>query len=453
MQLVRPTAWKRLRGAALALTLSAAVVTPVAAKIDLVTLPEKGTSQLTIYNSQDLTLARETRTLSFSKGLNEIQFSWANTLIDPTSLQIDLGNAAGLSVLDAVYPANTSQLIVWNIEAEEESSAEVEISYFTSGLSWSADYIIKANREQTQLSMQQYTTVSNHSGEDFTNASTRVVVGEVNLIELIADLARKGIQVDERMLGDMVGREVFARKSKKSRSNQAGMMMAMESAMPEVKSIIKKAVSEYYLFAIEGKETLDDGWKKELPNPLVEEIPFNLSYEINPMKYGNQVVKFYKFKNDEDHELGTEPVPDGTYYVYSDDGRGGLRFEGTTQYKYIPIGQEAELNLGSDGMVLLERETLEKSRRNFEYDDDGDVIGWDDVLTNRLEIKNARDQKVPVKLTEYLEQDWEIKSTTDEDYKKMDDRSVRWEFDIEADSEKVIEYTVVYRRGSRQRSR
>ena len=44
--------------------------------------------QLTIYNSEDLTLVRETRKVSFKPGANPLQFSWANTLIDPTSVEL-----------------------------------------------------------------------------------------------------------------------------------------------------------------------------------------------------------------------------------------------------------------------------------------------------------------------------------------------------------------------------
>ncbi len=40
------------------------------AKIDLVTLPDRDKTQLTIYNSADLTLVREQRTLTLKKGLN-----------------------------------------------------------------------------------------------------------------------------------------------------------------------------------------------------------------------------------------------------------------------------------------------------------------------------------------------------------------------------------------------
>ena len=58
------------------------------AKIDLVTLPAGKKVQLTIYNSADLTLVRDERELTMKKGDNVLQFSWAGTLIDPTSLDM-----------------------------------------------------------------------------------------------------------------------------------------------------------------------------------------------------------------------------------------------------------------------------------------------------------------------------------------------------------------------------
>ena len=59
----------------------------VARNVDLSTVPKRDSVQLTIYNSEDLTLVRETRTITFKKGVNPLQFSWANTLIDPTSVE------------------------------------------------------------------------------------------------------------------------------------------------------------------------------------------------------------------------------------------------------------------------------------------------------------------------------------------------------------------------------
>ncbi len=58
------------------------------AKVDLVTLPSRDTVQLTIYNSADMTLVRESRALTLKDGKNRLQFSWAYILIDPTSLEM-----------------------------------------------------------------------------------------------------------------------------------------------------------------------------------------------------------------------------------------------------------------------------------------------------------------------------------------------------------------------------
>src|SRR6266498_2095679 len=71
-------------------------------RINVVTLPDRDFVQLTIYNSVDLTLVKETRHLSFHKGLNHLEFSWANTLIDPTSVEFRaLTPADAVDVLDA----------------------------------------------------------------------------------------------------------------------------------------------------------------------------------------------------------------------------------------------------------------------------------------------------------------------------------------------------------------
>ena len=53
------------------------------AAVDLVTLPTREGTHLTIYNSEDITMVREHRLLTVKEGVNRIQFSWANTLIDP----------------------------------------------------------------------------------------------------------------------------------------------------------------------------------------------------------------------------------------------------------------------------------------------------------------------------------------------------------------------------------
>jgi len=102
--------------------------------VDLSTVPKRDTVQLTIYNSEDLTLVKETRTVTFKKGVNPLQFSWANTLIDPSSVELKfLTQADKLDVLDTTFPHDKPQMLYWNVQSEIDGEATIQITYFTSG--------------------------------------------------------------------------------------------------------------------------------------------------------------------------------------------------------------------------------------------------------------------------------------------------------------------------------
>src|SRR5690349_2320917 len=122
------------------------------ARINVVTLPDRDTVQLTIYNSADLTLVKETRHLTFKKGINKLEFSWANTLIDPTSVEFRaLTHADEVEVQDVSFPPRVANTLEWRINSEFAGDVTVEIRYFTSGISWSADYVCEANKTETQM--------------------------------------------------------------------------------------------------------------------------------------------------------------------------------------------------------------------------------------------------------------------------------------------------------------
>lgn len=450
----RPGGWSRLAGGLLAACVLAASPAFLPAKIDLVTLPNRDRTEITIYKSEDLTLVRETRALTFREGMNEIQFSWANTLIDPTSLDMRVVSSPGLyTLVDASYPANTRNTIIWNIEAQQAGSAEVEITYFASGLTWRADYAAKANDDETELVLEPKFRITNNSGEDFENAETRLVVGEINLVEAIRQLAERGL-VDATRAREM-RREVAGRAMRL----QSEMDMAMPAspapagaffADEEAKAIIKAAVSEYYLYTIEGTETIETGWSKQLPDPAIDGIPVELSYEYNPNRYGPGVVKFYKFKNDSEHGFGDDPdpLPEGTFYVYSEGADGGLRFQDMTTHKYVPVGQDVELRLGSDGMVLYEERVMDLTRTDFDFDRDSNVQGYREVFEYELEIRNSHGRDIPFKLTRPMPGgDWEVREASD-GYKTVDRHTVEWEVTVPAQSSKTIAFTLVVNNGT-----
>lgn len=77
-------------------------------------------------------------------------------------------------------------------------TARIEISYFTSGIRWEADYLAIADPDERQLRLDSFVRVRNDSGEDYEDAQVRLVVGTLNLVEKIAVLARLPVgRIDE----------------------------------------------------------------------------------------------------------------------------------------------------------------------------------------------------------------------------------------------------------------
>lgn len=381
----------------LSLSFTFAPAVALAQNIDLSTLPGRDSVQLTIYNSEDLTLVRETRTLSFRKGANDLQFSWANTLIDPTSVELAFkSHAAELEIRDTIYPHDKPQMLYWRIQSELDGDAQVEITYFTSGLSWSADYVGIANPEENRMNVEAFVRIYNNSGEDYPDAQVRLVVGNINLVEAIAELARRGIisRAEEKMY---VGAEVHRlRELPASVRAQAldaaeGMGGGRTTGHPaeDAKEIAKQGLSEYFLYTIEGTETIPNTWSKRMQLLKADEVAIRIQYRLRPEEYGAQLTRILLFRNDKESKLGDTPMPEGEMILFRRNADDGLSFLARQQMKYVPIGQEVEFNLGPDPEVIHEQLLMRSWRDNFWFRRDGATVLYSQAEGHKVKINDA----------------------------------------------------------------
>ena len=450
-----------------------------ASNIELNVLPRRDDVQLTIYNAEDLTLVRETRKLTLKRGWNWLQFMWSNTLIDPTSLSLEpKTHADQIEITQLVYPPRLNELARWTIFSEFDGEAEFELTYFTSGLQWKAFYEATLSPDEQSMQLRSFVRIDNGSGEDYENAQTRLVVGEVNLVDRIADLANRrafssaprsganafdcvtsGILSD--MKGDKIENDLFSNWS----------MLADDEFVLDQKEIVKQALSEYQLYTIEGRETIPDGWGKRLPSFDVQEIGITNLYKYDEERWNNSTMRFLSFANTEACQLGETPLPEGTVRIFGRDGSPSrpqsalgqhalpLSYIGASDIKYIPIGEEVELELGATQKVKVEPVLMQTRTENYEFyqtdnppeDDEmddlfggphwykGDISGWDEITNWKIEITNTRDLPVEVEITRSTgSNEWTLQ--TDAPYEKQDARHIRFTIRLEPYSKQEINY-------------
>jgi hypothetical protein len=424
------------------------VLAPAHARINVVSLPDRDTVQLTIYNSVDLTLVKETRHLTFKKGLNKLEFSWANTLIDPTSVEFKaLTHADEVELMDVSFPPRAPNTLEWRINSEFAGEVVVEIRYFTSGISWSADYVCEANKNETAMDFSGAVRVVNKSGEDYENAQVRLVVGTVRLVEEVVALARRqlGRESEESRKDGSTSKmlaEAVAQDSVRFSRLRGGAMNALER-----KEITKESLSEYFIFTVEGRDTIPNGWSKRLPSFKTDAVPLTSYYKFEKERFGDRVMRYYQFTNSVANELGKEPLPDGAVKAFrfaSDDLL--YAFVGRTAVKYIPINEFVELELGNDLEVSVKPVLMDWQKTDMAFNNNGNVRGWTIKETWEIEVQNSKDIPVVVDIRRNFPGDWTL--TTTQNYENVDKAKVKFVLPLAARGKQKFTYEIITRNGS-----
>ena len=168
-----------------------------------------------------------------------------------------------------------------------------------------------------------YVRVTNNSGEQYDNAQTRLVVGKINLVEKIAELARRPPPgIGTRSGTTRPGRGYGGRGGGKARVLDEAIMDGEKAAKEgkgiqlqedAPKKVVKQGLSEYFLFTIEGREDIKDKEPKRLVALKVADVPLECIYKLADRDGGQGFTKFYRFKNIKLlDEQGRRDVADGS---------------------------------------------------------------------------------------------------------------------------------------------
>jgi len=338
----------RRRILAMSLTVLAvlsAVPTVAMARIKLITLPVRQRVEIQLDNP-DATLVEEERIVPLVKGLNQVDFSWANTQIDPNTIVFRVipradapegdapeGNPLDVKVLSVSYPPNEAAL-VWQVASSDSGSARVRISYLLGNLTKSFNYRAVAAHDEKTLTLRQYMRIQNLANEEF---------GSTGLWAGFGPRFLKPIGINET----------------------------------------KEMLVEKY-----------------------ENVPVKKTYTCDPQEFGyldrpqNKLLvpMHYVLKNDEANHLGQAPLQFGKVRIFQDDGHGSTAFLGEDWGKFTPLDDEMRLYVGTSQDVVVKR-TIDKNEQKRVA---GNLYNREVIV--KFEIENFKDKAVALDVQESLRQ-------------------------------------------------
>ena len=315
----------------------------------------------------------------------------------------------------------TKPSLLWMLEAGTAGKHDVEVTYLTRGISWSADYVVVLNAKDDALGLNGWVTVDNRSGATYKEARLKLIAGDVNVVK----------QVEEKMYYD-------------------AMRGAAATPAPQV---VEREFFEYHLYEVQRPVTVKDQQTKQIEFVSAEGVKAGKIFvydglggsfygyygPITDATYGptsnKKVNVLVEFKNSEEDGLGV-PLPKGRIRVYKEDSAGGTEFVGEDEIDHTPKDERVRLYLGNAFDIVGER-----VQTNFKK------LGERTIEESfEISIRNHKSEAVEVRVVERLFRwsEWEITSKS-QDFTKLDSSSVEFRVNVPKDGEAKITYTVRYR--------
>ena len=380
-----PTAFKASATARLTTSLAAlaalllAPPTTALGRVKLITLPVRERVEIQLDNA-NATLVEEERVVPLVMGDNQVDFSWANTQIDPNTIVFRVIGPVGgrdleARVLSVSYPPNEASL-VWSVAASSSGSMRVRISYLLGNLTKTFSYRAVASHDEKRLLLTEYMRLNNLANEEFRD--TGVWAG----------------------FGPHFQKPIGINETKE-------MLVEKFDGIP---------IQKTYSCNPQEFDYIDRGQNKL------------------------RVPMHYVIKNDAAHSLGKAPLPYGKVRIFiegaGENAQASTAFLGEDWGKFTPKDDEMRLYLGVAQDISVKR-TIEKSE--FKH-----ITGnlFNNEVVIKYEIENFKKEPVTLDVAENLHHiRGEVRgdNNRDVDYELHDDSTFEGGLDRErSDSNKLV---------------
>ena len=300
--------------------------------------------------------------------------------------------------------------LVWTLENRGAAAQKVEASYLTNNMNWNADYVLTVSRDEKAGDLDGWVTLTNNSGTAYENAKLQLVAGEIHQVAPVV--------------------------------NTGAAIARMEAAAPGPPQFQQENISEYHLYTLGRRTSIQNNESKQISLLSGTGIPIEkfLAVEGQPYYYRNQlgignpipepVRVYYRFKNEEKGGLGM-PLPAGTVRVYQADSKGGIQFVGEDHINHTPKDETLKIYVGNAFDVVCERKLIDYKKL------DKNLYEMEFQIT----LRNHKDTPVTVEAREPVGGDWEVVNSNLK-WTKLDATTISFEIPVDKDGTATLDYRV-----------
>lgn len=330
--------------------------------------------------------------------------------------RIETGMPGRIAFKDVPDNLRERPTLVITLKSSASSVQPMELSYLTGGLSWHADYVAELSPNDDRLDLNGWVTLTNLSGTSYRDAKMQLVAGDVNRVRGEDDYVQEG-----------------------------RAMKAMPMAAP---AMIEEGLFEYHLYTLQRPTTIAEQQTKQVALlsarriRAVKELLLQGRDYYYRGAYGDpgqktKVGVYVEFVNKGDG-LGM-PLPKGVIRVYQNDSHGNAQFVGEDRIDHTPRNETVCLKLGEAFDV-----TAERKQTDFQKLGGSGRYNHIHESAFQIELKNAKDETVTVKVVEPVPGDWEILNEN-LPHKKESSNTVVWHVTVPAEGRALLSYRVKVR--------
>lgn len=294
------------------------------------------------------------------------------------------------------------------LKSGQGGEQNLELSYLTGGLGWKADYVAELNAAEDAMDLNGWVTLTNTSGTAYRNARLQLVAGEVN-------------------------------RARPDAMPVPMMREAMVMAAPAPK-MQEEGLLDYHLYTLDRTTTLLDNQTKQVALMSAQKVPVNKEYVLQGQSYyyqGQYGALGDKLKPDVVMQFDNKggqmgiPLPKGIVRVYKKDSAGRAQFVGEDRIDHTARNETVRLKLGEAFDI-----TADKKQTDYEK-----VANRISETGYRIEIRNAKNERVEVKVVEPMPGDWQMVSES-LPHEKATAHTAVWTVPVPADGKAVLTWRV-----------